>query len=54
MISPRYLTCLALLAAACGNYSISRAIMSAPDYAYGTFHTLWSGDRTEIEAEDTH
>ena len=20
----------------------------------GTFHTLWSGDRTEIEAEDTH
>ncbi|TQL47241.1 6-phosphogluconate dehydrogenase [Homoserinimonas aerilata] len=22
--------------------------------AEGTFHTLWSGDRTEIEAEDTH
>jgi len=20
----------------------------------GTFHTLWSGDRSEIEAEDTH
>ncbi len=20
----------------------------------GTFHTLWSGNRTEIEAEDTH
>mgnify|MGYP002039895065 CR=1 FL=1 len=20
----------------------------------GTFHTQWSGDRTEIEAEDTH
>ena len=20
----------------------------------GTFHTLWSGDRTEIAAEDTH
>jgi 6-phosphogluconate dehydrogenase len=20
----------------------------------GTFHTLWSGDRTEVEAEDTH
>nr|WP_259809468.1 NADP-dependent phosphogluconate dehydrogenase [Aestuariimicrobium sp. p3-SID1156] len=22
--------------------------------AEGTFHTLWSGDRTEVEAEDTH
>jgi len=20
----------------------------------GTFHTQWSGDRTEIEAQDTH
>ncbi len=30
------------LAATCGNFSISRAIMSAPDYAYGTFHTLWT------------
>jgi 6-phosphogluconate dehydrogenase len=20
----------------------------------GTFHTLWSGDRSEVEAEDTH
>ncbi|MET0533846.1 MAG: D-alanyl-D-alanine carboxypeptidase/D-alanyl-D-alanine-endopeptidase [Steroidobacter sp.] len=27
---------------ACGNYSISRAIMTAPDYAYGTFRTLWT------------
>lgn len=25
----------------CGRYSISRAIMSAPEYAYGTFRTLW-------------
>lgn len=28
--------------AACGTYSISRAIMTAPDYAYGTFRTLWT------------
>ena len=28
--------------AACGSYSISRAIMTAPDYAYGTFRTLWT------------
>lgn len=26
---------------ACGVYSVSRAIMTAPDYAYGTFRTLW-------------
>jgi len=25
----------------CGRYSVSRAIMSAPDYAYGTFRTFW-------------
>jgi D-alanyl-D-alanine carboxypeptidase/D-alanyl-D-alanine-endopeptidase (penicillin-binding protein 4) len=30
------------LAATCGSYSISRAIMTAPDYAYGTFRTLWT------------
>jgi D-alanyl-D-alanine carboxypeptidase/D-alanyl-D-alanine-endopeptidase (penicillin-binding protein 4) len=28
--------------AACGTYSISRAIMTAPEYAYGTFRTLWT------------
>ena len=28
--------------ASCGSYSIGRAIMSAPDYAYGTFRTLWT------------
>jgi D-alanyl-D-alanine carboxypeptidase/D-alanyl-D-alanine-endopeptidase (penicillin-binding protein 4) len=28
--------------AACGSYSITRAIMTAPDYAYGTFRTLWT------------
>lgn len=26
----------------CGTYSIGRAIMTAPDYAYGTFRTLWT------------
>lgn len=25
----------------CGRYSVSRAIMSAPEYAYGTFRTFW-------------
>jgi serine-type D-Ala-D-Ala carboxypeptidase/endopeptidase (penicillin-binding protein 4) len=28
--------------AACGSFSINRAIMTAPDYAYGTFRTLWT------------
>jgi D-alanyl-D-alanine carboxypeptidase/D-alanyl-D-alanine-endopeptidase (penicillin-binding protein 4) len=31
-----------VLPAACGVYSMNRAIMSAPDYAYGTFRTLWT------------
>lgn len=26
---------------ACGTYSTSRAIMTAPQYAYGTFRTMW-------------
>jgi D-alanyl-D-alanine carboxypeptidase/D-alanyl-D-alanine-endopeptidase (penicillin-binding protein 4) len=30
------------LAASCNAYSISRAIMTAPTYAYGTFRTLWT------------
>jgi len=25
----------------CGRYSVTRAIMSAPEYAYGTFRTYW-------------
>jgi D-alanyl-D-alanine carboxypeptidase/D-alanyl-D-alanine-endopeptidase (penicillin-binding protein 4) len=25
----------------CGRYSVTRAIMTAPEYAYGTFRTLW-------------
>jgi serine-type D-Ala-D-Ala carboxypeptidase/endopeptidase (penicillin-binding protein 4) len=31
-----------ILPATCGSYSTSRAIMTAPDYAYGTFRTLWT------------
>lgn len=30
-----------VLPASCGTYSIDRAIMNPPDYAYGTFRTLW-------------
>ncbi len=26
----------------CGIYSVNRAIMTAPDYAYGTFRTMWT------------
>lgn len=29
------------LATSCDSYSISRAIMTAPEYAYGTFRTMW-------------
>ncbi|HEX2495016.1 MAG TPA: D-alanyl-D-alanine carboxypeptidase/D-alanyl-D-alanine-endopeptidase [Steroidobacter sp.] len=28
--------------AACGSYSIDRAVMRAPNYAYGAFRTLWT------------
>jgi len=36
-------------AASCGPYSISRAIMSAPAYAYGTFRTLWEQSGGSID-----
>ena len=39
---PKKLVIGGVLAAACGSYSITRAIMTAPDYAYGTFRTLWT------------
>ena len=39
---PNTLVVSGVFPAACGNYSISRAIMTAPDYAYGTFRTLWT------------
>jgi D-alanyl-D-alanine carboxypeptidase/D-alanyl-D-alanine-endopeptidase (penicillin-binding protein 4) len=28
--------------ASCGTYSVTRAIMTAPSYAYGTFRTFWT------------
>jgi D-alanyl-D-alanine carboxypeptidase/D-alanyl-D-alanine-endopeptidase (penicillin-binding protein 4) len=39
---PKTLVVTGGFAAGCGNYSTSRAIMTAPDYAYGTFRTLWT------------
>ena len=39
---PKKLIIGGVLSAACGSFSIPRAIMSAPDYAYGTFRTLWT------------
>ncbi|HEY6641556.1 D-alanyl-D-alanine carboxypeptidase/D-alanyl-D-alanine endopeptidase [Povalibacter sp.] len=34
---------------ACGSFSLARAIMTAPDFAYGTFRTLWSQSGGTIE-----
>lgn len=39
---PKKLVVDGVLAATCGSYTIPRAIMTAPDYAYGTFRTLWT------------
>lgn len=39
---PNTLVVSGVFPAACGSYSISRAIMTAPEYAYGTFRTLWT------------
>jgi D-alanyl-D-alanine carboxypeptidase/D-alanyl-D-alanine-endopeptidase (penicillin-binding protein 4) len=35
-------------ATSCRSFSINRAIMNAPDYAYGTFRTLWEASGGEI------
>jgi D-alanyl-D-alanine carboxypeptidase/D-alanyl-D-alanine-endopeptidase (penicillin-binding protein 4) len=35
-------------ATSCRSFSINRAIMNAPDYAYGTFRTLWENSGGEI------
>jgi D-alanyl-D-alanine carboxypeptidase/D-alanyl-D-alanine-endopeptidase (penicillin-binding protein 4) len=35
----------------CGRYSTSRAIMSAPDFAYGTFRTLWEQSGGSIKGK---
>lgn len=39
---PNKLSISGTIARSCGGYSIARAIMSAPDYAYGTFRTFWT------------
>jgi len=39
---PNTIVVSGVLPAACGTYSINRAIMTPPDYAYGTFRTLWT------------
>src|SRR5690606_29247191 len=40
-----------VLPASCGSFSISRAIMNAPDYAYGTFRTLWTQSGGVMDGE---
>lgn len=35
--------------AACGSFSLARAIMNAPDYAFGTFQTLWEQSGGQLE-----
>ncbi len=35
--------------ASCGRFSINRAIMNAPEYAYGTFRSLWEQLGGEID-----
>jgi serine-type D-Ala-D-Ala carboxypeptidase/endopeptidase (penicillin-binding protein 4) len=39
---PNTLVVRGVFPVACGIYSVTRAIMTAPDYAYGTFRTLWA------------
>jgi D-alanyl-D-alanine carboxypeptidase/D-alanyl-D-alanine-endopeptidase (penicillin-binding protein 4) len=39
---PTKLVIRGTFAQSCGSYSIRRAIMTAPDHAYGTFRTMWT------------
>jgi serine-type D-Ala-D-Ala carboxypeptidase/endopeptidase (penicillin-binding protein 4) len=38
---PNVIVVRGIFPAECGSFTISRAIMTAPNYAYGTFRTLW-------------
>jgi len=38
---PTLLVVSGVFPSACGRFSINRAIMAAPEYAYGTFRTFW-------------
>lgn len=46
---PNAITVSGVFPAACGAFSINRAVMRPPDYAYGLFRTLWSQSGGEIE-----
>jgi serine-type D-Ala-D-Ala carboxypeptidase/endopeptidase (penicillin-binding protein 4) len=46
---PNSVTVSGVFPAACGAFSINRAVMRAPDYAYGVFRTLWSQTGGSIE-----
>jgi serine-type D-Ala-D-Ala carboxypeptidase/endopeptidase (penicillin-binding protein 4) len=39
---PNSLVVRGVFPVSCGVYSVTRAIMTAPDYAYGTFRTMWT------------
>src|SRR5262245_6804289 len=39
---PNFLVVSGVFPASCGTYSITRAIMTAPNFAYGTFRTFWT------------
>lgn len=39
---PNKLVVRGVFPVSCGVYSVTRAIMTAPDYAYGTFRTMWT------------
>lgn len=43
------LTITGVLAASCGTYDLSRAIMNAPEFAYGTFRTFFTSVGGELE-----
>lgn len=45
------LTVRGVLATACGNYGINRAIMNAPEYAYGTLRTFFTQLGGELEGD---
>lgn len=46
---PNTIAIRGVLAAACGRYAISRAVMTAPDYAYGTFRTFWTQSGGQLD-----
>ncbi|MGH8176438.1 MAG: D-alanyl-D-alanine carboxypeptidase/D-alanyl-D-alanine endopeptidase, partial [Steroidobacter sp.] len=41
-VDPNSVTVSGIFPAACGHFSVRRAVMTAPEFAYGTFRTLWT------------